>query len=186
MRKGHSVVLLGGAVLLATISSLAWACSPRAAEIQLVPTAIPVGSSEPVKVTSTDFIPGQLVEIRWNSYTGPVVGGLVGPDHSLSIRPPAGTTPGVYYIVAKGGWASEVLQVTGQGISADSGRYSAGDLWTGFSKASSGAEPFSGGNQISSSHRSFALGAIMMAVASLTILFALCVAVVRRPTKARG
>ena len=140
MKKGFFKLASFSAALTATIGSLAWACTPRAAEIQLVPSALPVDSQGPIRVISSDFMPGEVVEIRWNAATGPLVGGLVGADRSVAIRVPAGTRPGVYYVLAAGkpGWTTEVLQVTpgsapsGRQSVAASGRYVGSGLWSGF------------------------------------------------------
>lgn len=86
-------LVIGGA-------SLAWACT-RNPSISLSPSFGRAGSQ--TQVTGSSFLPGEPVEIRWNSATGPVLGRAAPkPDYSFSVPVvvPADAPNGTYYIVA--------------------------------------------------------------------------------------
>lgn len=134
MKRGLGLAAVGSAFALLFAGGLAWACT-EAATISLGANSGPAGT--PVNVTGSSFAQGP-VEVRWNSRTGEILGTGQGPDFTISITPPAGTPPEVYYIVAiqsglEGTFsASETLEVTGP--SGRTGSSVSSELWSGFER----------------------------------------------------
>lgn len=90
---GVVALVLGGA-------SMAWACT-RSPNIYLSPSFGAAGSQ--TQVNGGSFLPGEPVEIRWNSKDGPVIGHATpGANYSFSVAVviPSKAPDGVYYIVA--------------------------------------------------------------------------------------
>lgn len=134
MKRGIQVAAVGSAFALLFAGGLAWACT-EAATISLGANSGPAGT--PVSVTGSSFAEGP-VEVRWNSRTGEILATGQGPEFTVSITPPAGTPPEVYYIVAiqsgpEGTFsASETLEVTGP--SGRTGSSVSSELWSGFER----------------------------------------------------
>lgn len=91
--------LAGTAVFALVLSgaSLAWACT-RQSSLTITPGFGKAGSQ--AQVAGKGFVPGEPVEIRWNSTGGPVIGRAVGPNFTVAVTIPANATDGVYYVVA--------------------------------------------------------------------------------------
>ena len=90
--------LMGVSLMCVVIgaATFAFACTTQI-EVRVDP---PYGlSGSQARVTSRGYLPGEPVEIRWNSASGPVLGRATG-DFSMIVTIPADARPGVSYIVA--------------------------------------------------------------------------------------
>lgn len=96
------IVGAGALVALLTAGSFAWACSPSG-NVSVDPDSGAAGSTVTVSgggfetPTAADEVP---IEIRWNSTSGRVLGGAVGPDFSVSVTIPSNASGRTHYIVA--------------------------------------------------------------------------------------
>lgn len=142
MKRSISAISLALAAFLVMLAAAAWACTPSR-HISLSPQA---GSSNVrFTVEGTAFTPGVPVEIRWNDPEGPVVGASEGPEFSVSVSPPSGVEPGVYFVVALQsdnagnilGRAAETFVVMrpngakNDDLASVPGRAASGELWNG-------------------------------------------------------
>lgn len=206
-RRYSASLLLAGALAIALVGT-AWACTTS-------PTITPeessgiAGTSVTIDASFTPFgksysgmpAPAGLVEVRWDSAEGAVIGTgspgepAVGQSSNLSIPVtiPAEAAPGHYYLVAiqrdlKGtviAKASETFEVTGSArrspANAGGRAATAQDLWSGFGEGTStgGSAPATGPE---SRPLPVLLGAALLTVGAIGLLGS--VAVFRRKTEA--
>lgn len=87
-----ATAMLGGA-------SVAWACTPSA-YIYVTPTSGEAGSQ--ITVDGGEWVPGDGVQLRWDSPTGRLLGVGTGPNFSVAVTVPEGASSGTHLIVAQG------------------------------------------------------------------------------------
>lgn len=98
-------VLVATAVLLLG-AGMAWACTSQARVSSVTPDEAPAGST--ASVNGERFVPGNTIEIRWDSRTGTKLGEATGPKFSERVTIPD-VEPGHYVIVAvdsNGQWSA--------------------------------------------------------------------------------
>ncbi len=98
--RSHRISIAALSVLTLAVvlagAALAWACAPQAA-IGVAPRFGASGSEATVR--GKDFVAGELVQIRWETATGPLMAVATGPEFSVTVEIPEASA-GVHYITA--------------------------------------------------------------------------------------